>query len=98
MNNATFSRDTIYPLNDPTFYDNKFCTGYGYALVADNDPGACWRVDCWIVNEQGDKHPDIDMAPSPIEIDDIDIEQGRPFVNSHGLGRRPAELTNRVRW
>lgn len=55
-----FKSEYLYPFVDPGEYDDDYGEGYSYALVAEEHPSECFIVDCWIVNEQGDKHPGID--------------------------------------
>jgi hypothetical protein len=84
----------IYPLGDPDrYWDEDDAERYGidpdkrysYARVpAESDPGECYLVDMWIVDEEGRIHPGYDACPVPIQKQDLDITRGRP-----GAGTTP---------
>lgn len=88
----SFLPDFIYPLKEPTRFDDEYGEGYSYALVADEDPGECFIVDCWIVNQQGEKHPGLDASPVPISAESVEIDEGEYFTNLYGRGDRTVRL------
>jgi hypothetical protein len=74
-----FEAGLMYPLNDPTRYDDEYGEGYGFAAIdEDAIPGECWVHDCWIVNARGEKHPGLNECPVPIRRDAVDMNRGRP--------------------
>jgi hypothetical protein len=74
-----FKAGYIYPLLDPERYDDEdFGTGFGHVLIpAGSDPGTCFIVDAWIVNERGEQHPGMDACPVPVHLEDVDLTKGR---------------------
>ncbi len=83
-----FERKYVYPLKDPTRFDDAFGSGYGYAALVDRGPipTECWAHDAWIVNAQGEVHPGLDESPVPIRLDEIVGSAGRPAARDYGRG------------
>ena len=75
----SFLPNHIYPLKDPTRYDDAFGKGYDHALVADSGPipAGCWVHDAWIVTAAGEVHPGLNMSPVPVRLCDVVEQKGR---------------------
>lgn len=68
-----FETGTTYPLVEPDSFDDDCGEGYGFARVAgDLHDLPMTMVDCWIVNQEGDRHPGYDQCPVPVRIQDVD--------------------------
>lgn len=77
--NRLFEAGFMYPLKDPEKYDDEFVTGYRFAAIdAGADPGVCWMHDCWIVDENGNRHPGMTEYGAPVRRDDLEMDAGRP--------------------
>jgi hypothetical protein len=90
-----FQPDYIYPLREPTRFDDDMGTGYDHALLADYGPIApeCYVHDAWIVTARGEVHPGYARGPVPIRLVDVDETQGRSYLHSPISGRNPARPT-----
>lgn len=74
-----FQAGFMYPLKDPSYFDDDL--GSGYSLVAvpkEYDPGPCWMIDIWPVNQAGEVHPGYAASPVPIRADDVVLTGARP--------------------
>lgn len=58
--------------------DNSDWQGYNYLIP--NDTGNYWMIDCWIVNEQGEKHPGYDVAPVPLATSGLEPVGDSPWI------------------
>lgn len=73
-----FQAGYIYPLREPDSYDDEYGEGYAYmAIPHDREPGDCYMVDAWIVNERGHPHPGYGDCPVPVRRDDLVMAKGR---------------------
>jgi hypothetical protein len=90
----SFEVGYAYPLMDPESYDDEYGTGYTFALVAEEEfvPEGCYMIDCWIVNERGEKHPGIDSCPVPVLIGDVDAGKKLAMPNNFGRGATSFEF------
>lgn len=69
-----------YPLVDRTEYDDEHGTGFDHAEPARPCSNTDWRVDCWIVDRDGNRHPAIDASPVPVRNEGIDLTAGFPVL------------------
>lgn len=54
---------------------------YGeYCYVIPHDTGSYWMIDCWIVNEKGEKHPGYDVAPVPFATSGLEPVGDSPWM------------------
>ena len=75
-----FTAGYIYPLQNPTRFDDELGEGYDHVAVPeDMDPGTCSMIDMWPVNSVGEVHPGYDACPVPVRAEDVDMEKGRPL-------------------
>ena len=70
----------MYPLADPTSYDNDEGTGFGYAAIPHDsgDVSQFYVFDVWIVDQDGNPHPGYEANPVPIRPEDLDLTASKP--------------------
>jgi hypothetical protein len=75
------SQAVLYKFDGESFFDeDEAHPGYTYALP--NFTGRFWVCDCWIVNEQGERHPDYDVAPVPLTACNLEPVGDNPWIAS----------------
>lgn len=57
----------------------------GYNYLIPHDTGNYWMIDCWIVNEQGKKHPGYDVAPVPFATSVLEPVGDSPWMLNNAL-------------
>jgi hypothetical protein len=75
------SQAVLYKFDGESFFDeDEAHRGYTYALPSFT--GRFWVCDCWIVNEQGERHPDYDVAPVPLTACNLEPVGDNPWIAS----------------
>lgn len=63
-------------------YRSEFSSGdsEGYNYLIPVDTGNYWMIDCWIVNEKGEKHPGYNIAPVPVTTSNLEPVGDSPWI------------------
>lgn len=68
-----FKPNMLYPLRDTSTYGTR----YRFALTqAEEVSKECWLLDCWIVDQHGNKCPGVDAVPVPVRLDSVYQSRG----------------------
>ena len=67
----------VYPLLDPTRFDDDLGEGFDHVVVHEGGEGMI-LTDAWPCRTDGTMHPGYDACPVPVRFEDVDGERAFP--------------------
>lgn len=71
-----------YPLHDATLFDDAFGVGFDHVEPSDAiATNSFYCVDCWIVDQVGNRHPGYSVSPTPVRREMANQRAGFPIAD-----------------